>query len=86
MRNVLSVLQVLGHGASGEVLLAIHKVTQQQFACKVVRKDTKMNDAQVRDEENKNLVCVCACCRQCVDQIKHFPTYLGIDVQLFASL
>jgi hypothetical protein len=41
-------LQVLGHGASGEVLLAIHKVTQQQFACKVVRKDTKMNDAQVR--------------------------------------
>ena len=39
--------QVLGHGASGEVLLAIHKVTQQQFACKVVRKDTKMNDAQV---------------------------------------
>ena len=41
--------QVLGHGASGEVLLAIHKVTQQQFACKVVRKDTKMNDAQVRD-------------------------------------
>lgn len=40
--------QVLGHGASGEVLLAIHKVTQQQFACKVVRKDTKMNDAQVK--------------------------------------
>lgn len=32
------------------MLLAIHKVTQQQFACKVVRKDTKMNDAQVRAE------------------------------------
>ena len=44
-------IQVLGHGASGEVLLAIHKVTQQQFACKVVRKDTKMNDAQVIDGE-----------------------------------
>ena len=66
VRNVLSVLQVLGHGASGEVLLAIHKVTQQQFACKVVRKDTKMNDAQVRDEENKNLVCVCMLSTVCI--------------------
>jgi serine/threonine protein kinase len=39
--------KVLGHGASGEVLLATHRATQQHFACKVVRKDTKMNDAQV---------------------------------------
>ena len=45
--GILTSRKVLGHGASGEVLLAIHKVTQQQFACKVVRKDTKMNDAQV---------------------------------------
>lgn len=45
------VYQVLGHGASGEVLLAIHKVTQQHFACKVVRKDTKMNDAQSMSTE-----------------------------------
>lgn len=43
--------KVLGHGASGEVMLAIHRGTQQQFACKVVRKDTKMNDAQSMSTE-----------------------------------
>lgn len=43
--------KVLGHGASGEVVLAIHKVTRKNFACKVVRKDAKMNDAQSMSTE-----------------------------------
>jgi len=41
----------LGHGASGEVLLCKHRQTQQQFACKVVRKNAKMNDAQSMSTE-----------------------------------
>ena len=43
--------KVLGHGASGEVVLVTHKVTKKTFACKVVRKDTKMNDAQSMSTE-----------------------------------
>jgi serine/threonine protein kinase len=43
--------KVLGHGASGEVLLATHKATKKTFACKVVRKDAKMNDAQSMSTE-----------------------------------
>lgn len=42
--------KVLGHGASGEVLYAKHKVTQGIFACKVVRKSS-MNDAQSMSTE-----------------------------------
>ena len=42
--------KVLGHGASGEVLYAKHKVTKGIFACKVVRKSS-MNDAQSMSTE-----------------------------------
>lgn len=38
--------KLLGHGASGEVRLATHKVTGQAFACKIVKKNSNMNDAQ----------------------------------------
>lgn len=41
----------LGHGASGEVLLCKHRVTKVDFACKVVRKNSKMNDAQSMSTE-----------------------------------
>jgi len=43
--------KVLGHGASGEVVLATHKLTKGKFACKVVRKDSNMNDAQSMSTE-----------------------------------
>jgi hypothetical protein len=43
--------KILGHGASGEVLLATHKVSGKSFACKVVRKNSNMNDAQSMSTE-----------------------------------
>ena len=43
--------RTLGVGASGEVVLATHKVTKAKFACKVVRKDSTMNDAQSMSTE-----------------------------------
>lgn len=36
----------LGQGASGEVYLVTHKVTGEKFACKIIKKDGGMNDAQ----------------------------------------
>jgi len=41
----------LGHGASGEVLTAIHKQTGKTFACKIVKKNSNMNDAQSMSTE-----------------------------------
>lgn len=43
--------KLLGHGASGEVRLATHKVTGQTFACKIVKKNSNMNDAQSMSTE-----------------------------------
>lgn len=43
--------QVLGHGASGEVILVTKKGTSQRFACKVVKKDGGMNDASSMSTE-----------------------------------
>jgi hypothetical protein len=38
VRETYDLTRVLGHGASGEVLLATHKISRGQFACKVVKK------------------------------------------------
>lgn len=43
--------KILGHGASGEVLLVAHKISGVKYACKVVRKDSNMNDAQSMSTE-----------------------------------
>lgn len=43
--------KVLGHGASGQVVLATHKITGKKFACKVVKKNSSMNDAQSMSTE-----------------------------------
>lgn len=43
--------KVLGHGASGQVTLVTHNVTKHQYACKVVKKDSTMNDAQSMSTE-----------------------------------
>ena len=40
-----------GHGASGEVVLVTHKVTGKSFACKIVKKNSNMNDAQSMSTE-----------------------------------
>lgn len=42
--------KVLGHGASGEVLACKHKISNESFACKIVRK-SQMNDAQSMSTE-----------------------------------
>lgn len=41
----------LGHGASGKVYTVKHKHTGVQFACKVVKKNSSMNDAQSMSTE-----------------------------------
>ncbi|RYG61585.1 hypothetical protein EON64_18460, partial [archaeon] len=46
VKETYEIGKMLGHGASGEVRLATHKVTGQNFACKIVKKNSNMNDAQ----------------------------------------
>lgn len=43
--------KVLGHGASGEVYLVTNKENGRQYACKVVKKNANMNDAQSMSTE-----------------------------------
>jgi serine/threonine protein kinase len=43
--------KLLGQGASGEVCLVRHRKTGQLFACKTVKKDGNMNDAQSMSTE-----------------------------------
>ncbi|KAJ1415854.1 hypothetical protein B484DRAFT_157920 [Ochromonadaceae sp. CCMP2298] len=47
VKETYAVGKVLGHGASGEVYHVTHKTTGKAFACKVVKKNSSMNDAQV---------------------------------------
>ena len=51
VKETYSVGKVLGHGASGEVYCVTHKITGKQFACKVVKKNANMNDAQSMSTE-----------------------------------
>jgi len=51
VKETYSVGKVLGHGASGEVYAVTHKVTGKKFACKVVKKNANMNDAQSMSTE-----------------------------------
>ena len=51
VRETYDIGRTLGHGASGVVYLATHKFTNENFACKVVRKDSSMNDAQSMSTE-----------------------------------
>jgi serine/threonine protein kinase len=43
--------RILGRGASGEVLFCTHRVTKQAYACKLVRRNSGMNDAQSMSTE-----------------------------------
>ena len=51
VKETYAVGKVLGHGASGEVYCVTHKITGKQFACKVVKKNANMNDAQSMSTE-----------------------------------
>ena len=51
VKETYELQKVIGHGASGQVFLAKHKVNGQMFACKVVNKDGNMNDAQSMSTE-----------------------------------
>lgn len=51
VKETYAVGKVLGHGASGEVYNVTHKITGKQFACKVVKKNANMNDAQSMSTE-----------------------------------
>lgn len=51
VKETYDIGKVLGHGASGKVYLATHKQTGQKFACKVVKKNNSMNDAQSMSTE-----------------------------------
>lgn len=41
----------IGHGASGEVFLVSNRFSNEKFACKVVRKDSTINDAKSMSTE-----------------------------------
>ena len=43
--------KVIGHGASGKVFLVTHRENGIEYACKVILKDSKMNDAQSMSTE-----------------------------------
>jgi len=51
VKETYAVGKVLGHGASGEVYHVTHKTTGKAFACKVVKKNSSMNDAQSMSTE-----------------------------------
>ena len=51
VKETYDIGKVLGHGASGQVYLATHKTTGKKFACKVVKKNSSMNDAQSMSTE-----------------------------------
>jgi serine/threonine protein kinase len=51
VKETYEIGKVLGHGASGKVYQVTHKVTGQVFACKVVKKNSSMNDAQSMSTE-----------------------------------
>jgi len=51
VKETYEVGRVLGHGASGKVYAVTHKTTRKVYACKVVRKNSSMNDAQSMSTE-----------------------------------
>lgn len=51
VKETYEIGKVLGHGASGKVYQVVHKITGQNFACKVVKKNSSMNDAQSMSTE-----------------------------------
>ncbi len=51
VKETYDIGKVLGHGASGKVYTVQHKTTGVQFACKVVKKNSSMNDAQSMSTE-----------------------------------
>lgn len=51
VRETYDIGEALGHGASGTVFLATHKVNGKKYACKVVKKNKSMNDAQSMSTE-----------------------------------
>jgi len=51
VKETYEVGRVLGHGASGKVYAVTHKMTRKVYACKVVRKNSSINDAQSMSTE-----------------------------------
>lgn len=51
VKETYDIGKTIGHGASGKVYNVTHKVTGQAFACKVVKKNANMNDAQSMSTE-----------------------------------
>eukprot|EP01031_Cornospumella_fuschlensis_P027097 gene27097-32740_t len=51
VKETYDIGKAIGHGASGKVYTVTHKVTGQQFACKVVKKNSNMNDMQSMSTE-----------------------------------
>lgn len=51
VKETYDVLSVLGHGASGQVFKVKHKTNEKCYACKVVKKNASMNDAQSMSTE-----------------------------------
>lgn len=51
VKETYEIGKTLGHGASGKVYMVTHKQTGQKFACKVVKKNSSMNDAQSMSTE-----------------------------------
>lgn len=51
IKETYDIGKILGHGASGKVYIATHKTTGVKFACKVVKKNSNMNDAQSMSTE-----------------------------------
>jgi calcium/calmodulin-dependent protein kinase I len=51
VRETYDIGRVIGHGASGQVFKVKHKTNNKSFACKVVKKNANMNDAQSMSTE-----------------------------------
>ena len=51
VKETYEIGKTLGHGASGKVYMVTHKQTGMKYACKVVKKNSSMNDAQSMSTE-----------------------------------
>lgn len=51
VKETYEIGKTIGHGASGKVYTVTHKASGSKFACKVVKKNSSMNDAQSMSTE-----------------------------------
>jgi serine/threonine protein kinase len=72
----------LGRGASGDVVVGVHKATKKQYAIKVVKRNSSMNDADSMSTEIEILKRVSFRHLVCMRELFETPQCLWIVLDL----